>query len=257
MLDLENYGLLPIFLVGLSVIVAGGEVGHRVGLRIGVRDKDNVATLEGAVLGLLALMLGFTFAMALSLFESRREVILEEANAIGTAALRARLLPAPYNTDALKLLREYVQIRIDVSSGGPTPAKLDAAIARSDALHEALWQQAKAAAKADNAMVPTGLYIQVLNETIDAQQKRVTTIGYRVPNLVIIALYAVAAVSSAFAGYSSALKARRWRIPVYVMGVLVAAVILLIQDLERPGGYIAVSQQPMIDTAAILATYTD
>jgi hypothetical protein len=66
------------------------------------------STLEGVVLGLLALMIGFSFAIALSRFEARRDAVLNEANAIGTTARRARLLPAPYDSEALKSLRQYV-----------------------------------------------------------------------------------------------------------------------------------------------------
>src|SRR5262245_351250 len=106
---------LPLWLVfiGSLVVVLGcGEIGRRIGIRSGSEGEGN-ATLEAAVLGLLALMIGFTFAMALSRAEARRDALLNEANAIGTAALRARLLPAPHSTESLKLLREYVQIRVD------------------------------------------------------------------------------------------------------------------------------------------------
>lgn len=73
-----------------------------------------------------------------------------------------------------------------------------------------------------------------------------------------MALYAVAAVSSAFAGYASGLGARPSRLPVYVMVILVCAVILLIQDLDRPNtGFILVDQQPLIDTAAAIAAHAD
>ena len=137
-------------------------------------------------------------------------------------------------------------------------AELDGAIARSNALHEALWQQAQAAAAKDTGMVPTGLFIQTLNEMIDNQEKRMTAARNRVPNIVLIALYGVATVASAFTGYASGLEARRSRLPVYIMGMLVSAVILLIQDLDRPNtGFITVSQQPMIDAAASIAAYPD
>ena len=132
-------------------------IGRQLGVRASGRGGDNVSTLEGAILGLLALMIGFTFAMALARFETRRDAVLNEANAIGTTALRARLLPAPYGVQALKLLQEYVQVRLDITRRVPSPAELNAAISRSNALQEALWQQAKAVALKDNGMVPTGL----------------------------------------------------------------------------------------------------
>ena len=78
------------------------------------------------------------------------------------------------------------------------------------------------------------------------------------PNIVLIALYGAAAVAAAFAGYAGGLRSRSSRIPVYVTIVLVSAIILLIQDLDRPrAGFITISQQPMIDAAASIASYTD
>jgi hypothetical protein len=125
-----------------------------------------------------------------------------------------------------------------------------------NALQEALWQQAQAAAAKDAGMVPTGLFIQTLNEMIDNQEKRLTAARNRVPNIVLVALYGIAIVASAFTGYASGLEARRSRLPVYLTGLLVSTVILLIQDLDRPNtGFITVSQQPMIDTAAAIAGY--
>jgi hypothetical protein len=100
---LSSFSLLPIFLVSVAVILAATEFGHWLGARARSRVEDNVPTLEGAVLGLLALMIGFTFAMALSRYEARVDAVANEANAIGTTALRARLLPSPHNVECLKL----------------------------------------------------------------------------------------------------------------------------------------------------------
>jgi len=250
-INLNEYQLLPIFAVSLVAILAASEIGRRVGVRIGRRGGENVPTLESAILGLLALMIGFTFAMALSRFEARRDAVLNEANAIGTS-----LLPAPHGAETVKLLREYVQVRLEITQRLPSQAGLNAAIARSNTLQEALWQQAMAAAAKDSGMIPTGLFIQTLNEMIDNQAKRLAALRNRIPNIVLLALYAVATTASAFAGYASGLGARPSQLPVYIMGFLVAAVILLIEDLDRPStGFITVSQQPMIDTAAVLATY--
>ena len=119
-INLNEYQLLPIFAVSLVAILAASEIGRRVGVRIGRRGGENVPTLESAILGLLALMIGFTFAMALSRFEARRDAVLNEANAIGATALRARLLPAPHSGEVLKLLRDYVQIRLDITNRMPS-----------------------------------------------------------------------------------------------------------------------------------------
>jgi CDP-diglyceride synthetase len=256
--ELTDFPLLPVFLISVVVILFAGECGRRLGVRRGRKGGDNVATLEGAILGLLALMISFTFAMSLNRFEARRDAVLNEANAIGTTALRARLLPAPHAADGLKLLNEYVRLRRDMNGGDLTPAQWSAAAVRSGAIQESLWLHAKAVAATDKTMVPTGLFIQTLNEMIDDQEKYLIATHNRVPNIVLIALYCIATVASAFTGYAGGLESRRSRLPVYVMGILVASVILLIQDLDRPSsGFIRVSQQPLIDTAAVIAKFTE
>lgn len=258
MLDLYHYSLLTIFLVGLAAILCASEIGYRIGERKAGRGGDNISALESAILGLLALMIGFTFAMALSRFEARRDAVLNEANAIGTTALRARLLADPHRTEALKLLREYVKIRLDITQTPVSQIALTAVIDRSNTIQEALWQQAKAMAAKDSGIVPTGLFIQTLNEMIDSQAKRLSALHNQVPNIVLLALFGVAAIANAFAGYASGLEERRTRLPVYITGLLICAVIVLILDLDRPGaGFINVSQQPMIDTAASIAAFTD
>ena len=258
MIDLYEYQLLPIFLVSLAIILAASEIGRWLGVRARGQGGDDVTTLESAVLGLLALLIGFTFAMSLTRFDARRDAVLNEANAIGTTALRARLLPAPHNTEALKILREYVSVRLEIAHRVVSPAELDALIARSNELQEALWQVAKTVAAKEPGMVPTGLFIQTLNEMIDDQSKRLTALRSRVPNIVLMALYGAAAIAGAFVGYARGLGARSSRIPAYVIIVLVSAVILLIQDLDRPRtGFITISQQPMIDAAASIRSYVD
>ncbi len=256
--NLHDYSLSIIFLVSVVFILAAGEVGRLLSARTVGRGGDDVSTLESAILGLLALLISFTFAMALSRFEARRDAVLAEANAIGTTALRARLLPAPHNVAINKLLQEYVRIRLDITQRVPSSTELNAAIKRSNEIQEALWQQTKLVVAKDSGMVPTGLFIQTLNEMIDNQEKRLEALRNRVPNTVLMALYGVAIVAGALAGYANGLEARRVRLPVYVTGLLIASVILLIEDLDRPNaGFVNTSQQPMTDTAAAIASYTD
>ena len=258
MIDLYGYSLLTIFLVGLAAIFAVSELGWHLGARNEGRGGANISTLESAMLGLLALIIGFTFAMALSRFEARREAVLNEANAIGTTALRARLLPDPHRAETLKLLREYIQLRLDVIQSGQSLAERRAAVDRSNDIQEALWLQVRALIVKDSGMVPTGLFIQALNEMIDDQAKRLAALRNRVPNVVLLGLFGIAAVVGGFAGYASGRDTKRTRLPVYMMGFLVATVILLILDLDRPSsGFITNNQQSMIDTAASMAAFSD
>jgi hypothetical protein len=137
-----------------------------------------------------------------------------------------------------------------------SPAEFAAAIGRSNDIQEALWLEAKTVAAKDNAMVPTGLYLQTLNDMIDAQEKRLTAFRNRVPGAVLLALYGIAMVAACFTGYAGWTEVQRSRVADYLVGFVIASVILLIQDLDRPGaGFINISQQPIIDTIKSMASY--
>jgi hypothetical protein len=122
------------------------------------------------------------------------------------------------------LLKDYVNTRLKITQHPVSQTELIAAVDRSNALQEALWQQAITMAARDNAR--TGLFIQTLNEMIDNQAKRLAALRNRVPNIVPLALFGIAAVAGAFAGYGSGLETRRTRLPVYIMGFLVSTIIL-------------------------------
>jgi hypothetical protein len=256
---LYNYSLVIVLLGGVASVFLASEIGWRLGTRAdGQGGGGNISALEQSLLGLLALIVGFTFLMALTRFEARREAVLNEANAIGTTALRARLLPEPYRTESLKLLREYTQIRIDYIPMGRSLAELPSLIDRSNKIQEALWQQVKAISAKDNNMVPTGLFIQTLNEMIDNQGKRLAALRNYIPDVVLLSLFGIAAVACGFAGYASGLDPARTRLPVIITAALVCGVIFVILDLDRPNvGFITISQQPMIDTAASLSAFAD
>ena len=258
MSNFYTYSLLPILVVGLAIVLASSEIGWQLGLRAKGRGRENMPALEQSVLALLALIIGFTFFMALTRYESRREAILNEANAIGTTALRARLLPDPHRTTILKLLREYAQIRVDYIGRGVSFAEVPEVIQRSNEIQEGLWQQAKAVVAMDREMVPTGLFIQTLNELIDNQAKRLAVLRNQIPNIVLLSLFAIAAVGGAFAGYAAALEPQRTRLPVYALGFLVSGIIMVILDLDHPNiGFVTVSQQPIIDVTASIAAFSE
>jgi len=254
----SDYSLLQILVLSIVALLGAIEIGRWFGVRAKPDGIGSVPTLEASVLGLLALMIGFTFAVALSRFEARREGVLNEANAIGTTALRARLLPAPHSQDCLKLLREYVQVRLDLTQKIPSPLDLKAVLDRSNAIQEALWLQVKEVAAKNNGMVPTGLFIQSLNEMIDNHEKRVIALTSSVPDIVLVVLYLIAMAASVFSGYAAGVESQRSRRPMYVAMGLFIAVILLIQDLDRPTrGFITAGEQPMQDVASSIAGFSE
>ena len=254
-----NYLFLVSFLAGIVAVFLSSEFGWRLGIRTeGHSTSSNISALEQSLLGLLALILGFTFLMALTRFEARRDGILSEANAIGTAALRARLLPEPHRTESLKLLREYAQLRIDYLPSGKSFAEVPGLVDRSNNVQEALWQQVKTLSAKDNNMVPTGIFIQALNEMIDDQGKRLSALRNYIPDVVLLSLFGIAAVACGFAGYASGLDPLRARLPVFITALLICSVIFVILDLDHPNvGFITISQQPMIDTLASFSAFKD
>jgi hypothetical protein len=207
--------------------------------------EQPVGAMVASILGLVALVLGFTFSLAGSRFDARRMAVLEEANAIGTTYLRSRLLPQPQRAEIGKLLREYVQVRIE----GVEQGKTQQAIVRSEELHGLLWVQAAAAAEKDSHSIVTGIFIQSLNDVIDLHSKRVLVgLRSRIPLVIWLGLFGLSMLGMAAVGYLAALSGTL-RSPAMLGLVLAfAVVLLLIADLDRgQEGLLRISQQSMID----------
>jgi hypothetical protein len=248
-----------IYVLSIVILLGCDEVGYRVGLRFHAREKSItlplISALRASTLGLLSLLIGFTFSMALTRFEARKALVLEEANAIGTTSLRARLLPEPYATEARRLLRTYVDVRLSFERNSTDKEKLDPAIEESLNLHEQLWRQATAASALQPLSVPTGLFVQALNETIDLHEKRLSSLRSHVPEASFLLIYLIAFVGLGFTGYDCGLHETRHRLPNAVISVLIASVIITIVDFDRPlNGLITVSDQPLVDLQKSLAS---
>lgn len=240
--------LVLVALVALFALAS--EIGFRAGRRHArrVRDREpQVGTIQGAMLGLLALLLGFSFAMAQSRYDARRALVVKEANAIGTAYLRAQLLPKPEAQEVADALRRYVEARLERLSERVNEASLRAVLAESERLHAYLWERAVSASRKDPRPV-VNLFITALNEVIDLHGARLAAFRNHVPDAVFLLLYFVAAVAMGITGYASGLEGQRSFWPTLTTTVLIAVVITTVMDLDRPRrGLITVSQQSMID----------
>lgn len=245
------FGALPIGVVFAGTMVAfviavqaGHVVGARARKRLGdVATPDMGATL-GGLLGLLGLLLAFTFGMAGERFDRRKVLVVEEANAIGTAWLRTDLIPETQAAQARTLLRSYAQARVDVAKAHSR----DEAIARSEKLQAELWSTTAAAAAA--APTPTvALFAAAVNEVIDMHGRRVAAaLRNPIPPTIFATLYAVAILVLAITGYARGLTGDRSALVNLVLALVLAAVFVLILDLDRPyEGLLTVSQQAMVD----------
>jgi len=251
---METPGLLDLFplwtilpiTIGVSLISV--EAGYRLARylqRDSQEEKESpVGGMVGATLALLALMLAFTFGLAGSRFEDRRQVVLSEANAIGTAYLRAAMLPEPMRTETQQLFREYVDVRLEAVQ----PGKLSYAITKSEELQKRLWAQAVAASEKDRSPI-IALFVQSLNEVIDLHATRMmAALRSRVPAPIWIVLFLLSFLSMAMMGYHEALTNSRRSIAVLALILGFSSVLFLIVDLDRPRqGTLQVSQQAMID----------
>jgi hypothetical protein len=126
---LTNINEFVLFFVAVGAFFVAIEAGFRLGLRHRPSSDDgareHVYALQAALLGLLALLLGFNFAMASSRFDARKALMQDEVNTIGTAWLRAQLLPQPQRDEISGLLRGYVSARIDFMRAGTDEDRLE------------------------------------------------------------------------------------------------------------------------------------
>jgi hypothetical protein len=236
--------------VMLVLLLLATEVGFRVGFRTrrGVDEsaRSQVGTIAGAIIGLLALLLGFTFAMALSRFDLRKRLVLEESNAIGTTYLRSRLLPEPMKTEVRGLLRSYVETRLDFYRAGQDEEQLRKALERTGELQEKLWAQAVAAVEKDDSETTTGYFLTSLNEVIDLHSARLAATENHVPEIVLLLLFTLAAVATATVAYGCGLGGHRHLFATTMVPILIVLVVTVIIDLDRPRrGFIRVSQESM------------
>jgi protein-S-isoprenylcysteine O-methyltransferase Ste14 len=240
-----------LFVLIVVVLVLIFELGYRVGRwwqnRTPEETEGPTGTLVGSLLALLAFLLAITMGMASDRFDTRRGLVLDEANAIGTTYLRAGYLPAPVGDESRALLREYVPLRINVDDR----ARLAANFVRSEEIHAELWAMAEQLGRDHPDWDVIGLYIDSLNETIDLHSTRETAIIYaRVPETILFLLIIGAALTLGMVGYSAGLTRRRSPLSAVVLVVVLAAVLTLVVDLDRPrNGFLQVSQQPLIDLA--------
>ncbi|HCE44612.1 MAG TPA: hypothetical protein DET40_13785 [Lentisphaeria bacterium] len=241
---LDYIPLWVLFVMTITLVMLAVEAGYLLGKSHQGRHVDTspVSTMVGAALGLLAFMLAFTFGMSGNRFEIRKELVVEDANAIRTAYLRADLLNESERTMTRILLREYVDIRIDVSLH-PEHRSINS-LARTEQIQDQLWAIGLKLSQKD----PNALFLQSLNNVFDNHNKRISiAFTNRIPGTIWLVLYAMLFFSMAAVGYYSGITVSRSRLIAVVLAVAFSAILILIDDLDRPQqGFLKVSQQAMI-----------
>ena len=238
------FAVLMILLIGLS------ELAWRIGLARSQSksetDKDSSA-VRSAVLALLGLLLGFSFALAGTRHEARRELLVEEANSIVTTARRAQLLPEPHAANVAKLLRDYVPLRIEAHREGQFSDQFATIRKNSAELQDRMWAEAVAAA-AERPSPIIASFIASLNETIDLEAKRVAAKRNHVPGAVWLLLLCVAGCGLWLVSYPAGVSGRHSVLERFVFPILIAIVIAIITDIDTPrGGFISLDERPLLE----------
>jgi hypothetical protein len=201
-----------------------------------VEAKAGLGTIEASLFGLLALLVGFTFAGAAARFELRRQQIPQEANALGTAWLRLDLLPEPDRTELRQLFRQYLDSRLRTFDLLPDVDAAQAEMQQTAKLQQRIWDRAVAGVKntpADSAIIGTMVF-PPMNEMFDIASTRTQTMLMHTPWLIYGMLMLVALVCALLAGYEMAGGKRRSLLHMAGFALVTGAALYMILDLEFP-----------------------
>jgi hypothetical protein len=215
--------------------------------------REPFGVIQGAILGVVGLILAFGLTLAIGRYEQRRAAVVDDANTIGTTYLRAQTLAEPARSASLPLLRRYAGLALDLSSEVPNSGAMDATERSESAVQRDLWRLAgRSVAAAPTATAPR-LYLESLNQMIDQQTTRLAALNNRVPPAVLgLELIAAAIALAMLTLYLSVLG--RGHTTIGLAAVLVVGLLLVTFDLDRPTrGLITVPTASLTSLQATMA----
>lgn len=253
---LDTLPLSGVYLITILLALLAAEIGYQLGRSWLNRHPDepvgNLGEIVGTTFGLLAFLLALLMTIGLNRYDARRGLIVQEANAIGTAYLRAGYLEEPYSGEVRDLLRDYADQRLLAADA----SSREGALARSSEIQLELWTRAEALARANPQDVMLGLFISSLNDMIDLQSSRIASFNARIPEAIWVSIYVVGFLAFMLIGFENAHHGKRNLTALLVLVLILGAVLLLTTDLDRPlQGYLRASQQPLIDVQTFMKTY--
>lgn len=248
---LYSHSSISIIIILFAFIVAANEIGFQVGrfhqASTDTDIKSLTAGIQASILGILALLLSFTFTMSMSRYDNRNHALIDEANAIETTIYRVTLLPDKYHKEAYELFQKYLELRVSIGQIDLTKREKRSAYNKkiSD-IQARIWSIAVLAAEDDPSPTKTGAFIRSLNDLIDQQGKRNALLHLQVPEVVLLLLFVVFISTGGMLGYSSGLGGRRVIVPTVMIAFLISLVVFIIVDLDRPKrGLVKVDQRVM------------
>lgn len=254
MFDESMLDQIPVWVFFVVIVVAALlpiELGQRVGerrRRLEIHEAEGpVSNVVTAMLALLGFMVALTLGAATVRFDDRKEALISGVNAIETAYRDAGLLPEPHREETRKLLREYVEIRIQMPDYYSQPEKLAEFDSRIASLKESLWSHAEELAAQDRSSEIYALYTSSLNAVFEAHNKSVILGAvYRIPLMVWVVLLLVTVITTLGVGFQFGLVGARSPMASLTLTLTFALVMSIIFDIDEPGkGLISVNQQPL------------
>jgi hypothetical protein len=221
--------------VGILVLI---WIGRRIGARFHAQEGESATkgfgAVEGAVFGLLGLVLAFLFSGALSRFDARRSLVVEEANDVGTAWLRVDLLPEDAQQHMRDLFRSYLDSRIATYEKAEDLDAARAELARSTGLQNEIWKHAITSSQKSSTSTPSMLLLPALNAMFDITTTRTEATRVHPPVVIFAMLGVVALACSLFAGYDMSVRSRWHTIHSFAFALVLSVTVYVIIDLEYP-----------------------
>ena len=207
--------------------------------------REPIGVLQGALLGVVGLILAFGLSLAVGRYEDRRAAVVADANTIGTTYLRAQMLAEPQRSESLDLLRRYTDLAIQLSHEVPSSDAMKQTTDEQAGLQRRLWRLAGLSVARSPIATAPRLYVETLNEMIDQQTVRVAGLSNRVPGAVLgLEVIGAAVVVGLLALYLSVLG--RGLLAAVAAAVLVTLLLLVTLDLDRPTrGLITIPATPL------------
>ena len=196
-------------------------------------STSGIAALEGALLGLLSLLLAFTFNKSASNYDIRKQLIVQEANDIGTALLRADLYPDSIRRVFRSDFKKYITARMDYYKAGNDENKIQDALKNAEMISARIWQQAALISRQADVETRSMQMVPAVNNMIDTMSKREASRTSRVPESILWLLFILALIGSFMVGYASHSKKINW-IVISLYSLMTVMTIYLILDLDRP-----------------------
>jgi hypothetical protein len=209
-----------------------------------------VALVRASTAALVAFLIGFAFSGAASRFIDRLDIIVKEANALGTAYLRADTIAEPQRSELKAALKEYTADRIQLLSGERRD-QIEALLAKVGGLHQRMWQAAIKGTKENAPLM--AVVLPPINEVIDLHATHLAMARRHLPLPIIAVLLGAAAISIGLIGFANGRVGRRFSLLDAVYGVVLSLALWVTIDLDYPGiGIITVSNRPVVETLATM-----